>query len=427
MLGKLGNIKDLATNSFKDLLNQFRKPEKINYKGEDFADGLEVTEITNLTTFSSKTGGNTIYLKGTRLPKQPFAWGGSQRIIKEYYPGNPEPAVQVLGSREENVTLEGRWRDQRTKVTTNADLKNPDKYGVSYRLQEYFDALRRRGNLIYMRLGEWERYGYIEETNFQMKTIGHIEWKIVFSVISRTKPEQNFFATTLQQVPLDTNILVAVAATNISTDAFLALPVPTSLLGSLQNAIASLAAKIKTVTQFVDGVLGAAENTVAQVNRAISLIKGLRGDIARYKRRMGQLTMDIAAMPSTFSHAERRKWVDVINLNIYQSLHAPSRPTRLTTTPPVRSYLSSESSITQGQNIRETPSLETLLKRLETQLLAIQKTLPLARYRVRQGDTLAKLAFTYYKNSELWQRIYTHNKLTSTDLVVGTLLEIPKL
>ena len=150
MLGKLGNIKDLAKNSFNDLLNQFRKPERITYKGEDFADGLEVTEITNLTTFTSKTGGNTIYLKGTRLPKQPFTWGGSQRIIKEYYPGNPEPAVQVLGAREENVTLEGRWRDQRTKITTNADLKNPDKYGVSYRLQEYFDALRRRGNLINM-------------------------------------------------------------------------------------------------------------------------------------------------------------------------------------------------------------------------------------------------------------------------------------
>jgi LysM repeat protein len=426
MLGSFGDIKKIAADTLSDFLAPFRSPLNIGYQGEDFPDGLQVTEITDLATFRDGTGGSTIFLKGTRMPKQPFTWGGSQRITKEYYPGNLEPAVQILGPREENVTLEGKWSDKRNKVKSASDLQNPDIYGISYQLQEYFDALRMRGNLIYMRLGEWERYGYIEETNFMMKTIGFIEWKIVFSVISKFKPTQNFFANNLQELPIDTNLQMAVAATDFNTDSLLDLPVPSGIFSEFSNAMSSIAGKIATVTKFVDGTLALAEKTTDHIGKALSLIKGLRGDIARFKRRIGLLGVSISDISMSFSAAERRKYADVINFNLRQGLHKPSRPTVLKSSANVGSYLSTTSSLTSASAVRTTPSLEILLSRLQRQLEAISKTLPLARYRVRQGDTLAKIAYTFYKNSELWQRIYTHNKLSSTELLVGSILEIPK-
>jgi nucleoid-associated protein YgaU len=58
---------------------------------------------------------------------------------------------------------------------------------------------------------------------------------------------------------------------------------------------------------------------------------------------------------------------------------------------------------------------------------AMQETTPLTRYRVVDGDSLQKISGRFYSNADHWKKIYDHNKLTSTVLVSGSVLEIPKV
>ena len=67
------------------------------------------------------------------------------------------------------------------------------------------------------------------------------------------------------------------------------------------------------------------------------------------------------------------------------------------------------------------------LAKLQMQFEAIRKTLPKARYKVQAGDTLQRISIKYYGTPNSWDKIYDHNKLTSTDLTRGTVLEIPNL
>lgn len=408
---------DIWKNTVNNLLSPLRAPGAIvEYSGDDFADGLQITEVTDVSGFDPNgESGNTVFLAGSHLPKAPFTWGGSQRITKEYYPGNPEPAVQVLGSKESNVVLEGRWHTRHHKDG-----------GLVWKLQDYFDALRLRGNLIYLRLGTWARYGYIEENEFRMKNLRDIEWKLTFTILGKEKPFFNFFADTVQEVSLDLGVKMAVATASIVQ--IPVLPYPNDILDVISTAVAGLFAKVSAVTKFIDGVLSLAEKTIAQIQRCILLIKSVRSEIARFKRRLGFLKVDVEDISTSFNSLERRRYSDAINKAIRDIQHKPSLPVAVTgLSATTLAMLSKDASKSSAANIRTTPSLETMLSRLDKQLKAIARTIPQARHLVQAGDTLAKIAIRYYKDAEQWKRLYDHNKLTSTLLVSGTVLEVPKL
>jgi len=67
------------------------------------------------------------------------------------------------------------------------------------------------------------------------------------------------------------------------------------------------------------------------------------------------------------------------------------------------------------------------LQRLKERLSQLSQSLPLGRHLVVTGDTLQKIAIKFYGSADNWKRIYDYNSLTTTDLVVGRLLEIPRI
>ena len=69
------------------------------------------------------------------MPHQPFAFGGSLKVVKEYYPANPEAVTQVLNSEESDLNLKGRFY---SKQYTEDGYYTPKKYC------DALDLLRRR-------------------------------------------------------------------------------------------------------------------------------------------------------------------------------------------------------------------------------------------------------------------------------------------
>jgi nucleoid-associated protein YgaU len=133
------------------------------------------------------------------------------------------------------------------------------------------------------------------------------------------------------------------------------------------------------------------------VNRAIGLIRNARSTISSSARRINALATSVSSLGSTVT-AEFSKTVATVK------------------------------SVNHIHDIRYNyGNLAGLLASLESQFAALRKTIPLQRHLVITGDTLQKLSNKYYNTPDHWQDIYDHNKLTTTLLVVGSVLEIPKV
>jgi hypothetical protein len=381
----LKTVTDPVSNLVSDTLGVVFGRKSRPERGPDFPDGFRVVEIID----GHESPDSEIRLTGNMLPFTPFEWGGEQRLGKEYYPGNPEPAVQVLGAKEGDVTIHGKFKDKR--------LKDPSLYGVAYKLAEYMDKLRRRGNLCKFSLGPWVRYGFIEKTDFKLDKLSSVEYSLQLFVVGFNPPTNCKIVARTKEIPLATNkeLIKAVSDFNAKYSA-----VPTSMPKSigdvLNGAIGDVAKAINLVTNFVDAYVTAAEDVQKSVNRALGLIKNARTQLGVFKRRIGGLQTGFNSLSNDTKAATNFSAVFTNQRHIIESVSATS-------------------------------SLAALLAAMQKQFEAIARTTPQARYKVIDGDTLQKVSLKFYKSADHWNLIYDHNKLSTTVLTQGMMLEIPHL
>lgn len=350
---------------------KFLGPDFSEFKIVEIVDGKELTK-------------DAIILAGSFMPFQPFEFGGTQQIVKDYYPGNSEPVVQVLGSRENDTTIRGRFRTKR--------FKDKSLRQAAQEYQELIDAVRLRGNLVKLTLGEWRRYGFIEECNFKLNRLADIEYEIKFVIIGINPPSDLKFIADPKDSPIEANKqLTAAALAFLQSYKSYPSSMPKSLSDTIDGLVSEIATKINLVTSFVDSIVGDAEKLVSSVNRAVGLIKNAKYTVANTIIRLEVLKKQAANVPKQLGASG--------TLKNYGHIHQIERGNTA-----ILAYLA------------------TLQKKME----AFSTSVPAARHLVRSGDTLQSLAIKYYQNADNWKKIYDHNKLVSTELVVGRVLEIPK-
>lgn len=354
----------------------------------DFPAGFRITEIIN----GVPQVNDTIVLQGNFLPHQPFEFGGEQKIIKDYYPGNSEPVVQVLGARETDMAIKGRFKTKRLKDNG----KEWRLVGQEY--QQLLDDVRLRGNLLRLELGEWHRYAFMEKTAFKINKLSDIEYEISFSIVGFNQPSNcKFLENPDDDLIRPNKELIAKAATEIADYRNYPDEMPRSLADFLNDQISTVAEAINLVTNFIDGVFTTAQDVEASAARAVGLIKNARTKISVYQRRMGQLNYGLTSMGAKQSVAGLKSAARYNNVaHILKTMAG---------------FL----------------SFSVLLAALQLKYAALIKTTPLRRHLVVEGDSLQKLAVRFYSNQDMWEKIYKHNKLTSTVLARGAVLEIPRL
>lgn len=370
--------------------NPFQK--KVSRQGErpiDFPAGFVITEFVG----GMRIANTEIRLLGNLMPMQPFEWETEQRLVTNWYPGNPEPAVHVLGFKRGPVTIKGRFKDKR--------YKDPSYYGVAYQYARACEEMQKRGNILRFGMhgpaGDWIRYGYIEKTSFKMDIQARIEYEITFLLVSTTMPRNNYFVSRDQTSPDGVNqTLINSAATFQSTYSAVPESMPQSISGFLNDIISGVAKNVNLVTGFVDTLISTAADIKASANRAIGLIKNARTQLAIYRRQIGQLTGNFQNLSSQGNNVGK-----------------------------VRDTYNNLAFLTNMRAQMNTVSSD--MARMQARFLAISVTIPLARYKVVDGDTLQRISVRYYQAPDNWKDIYDHNKLQSTILVGGQVLEIPKL
>lgn len=356
--------------------NPFDRSVTPAFDGNDFSDGMELQEL-----LPNGNNGEKIVLIGNLMPKIPFTFGGSQRIKKEFYSGYSEPAMHVLGPEETDITINGEFKDKRY---SNPALKN-----IATEFQKQVDAFRIRGNIVKIRLGEFERFCIISSTKFEMDRLSKIRYSITFSVIGLNAPQNARFLNKTKEVPFAINKELIDQATNFQRT-YTSFPdsVPRSIADQLNGLISDVAGAIATVTGFVDQIVSTVQDVQKSVERAKGLIKYTQNKIREYKRIAG------AFSPFDGNQALTGRY---------------------------------ESAKFYSGSLSAASALSSTLQRLKERLSQLSQSLPLGRHLVVTGDTLQKIAIKFYGSADNWKRIYDYNSLTTTDLVVGRLLEIPRI
>jgi LysM repeat protein len=359
---------------------------------QDFPGGFQITEYINGIA-QKGVPGMDLALVGNMMPMQPFPWEREQKIVKEYYPGNPEASVQIMGGQQPPLVIKGRFKDKRYKTA--------NYYGVSYIMSQALDEMCDRGNLLRFgfsgQKGSWWRFGFLEKNSWKLNKLSWIDYEITFQIISDQQPVNGKFAADEKQVPgqLNTTLISQAAAFQAS---YSAIPktMPQSIAGLLNNIIGGVAKNIALVTNFVQTVISTASDIEASANRALGLIKNAQANISSFSRQINGLSNSFANYSSSGGSVSQAA---SFYTNIQYILEAQAG----------------------------TVTLAQMLAQLEATFKNLSLSVPKARYKVKQGDTLQNISIRFYGVQDYWTNIYDHNKLESTVLVNGTILEIPNL
>jgi len=322
-----------------------------------------------------------VYLRGNQLPHDSLPFGGKQRIVKEFYSGYTEPVMHILGPQESDSIIKGKLKDKRFPI---------GGHGVSMEIQKLIDSIRIRGNLCRFVMGEWERYGFIEEVDFRVFRTTEIEYEIKLSVSGFTAPQNAKFLEKDRLVPFDINEALIAEA-----DKFLKLGldypdgIPFSILRLFNSLIGAIAGAINALTSFVDGIIKAIGDIKKTINRAISLIRHTKNKIAQYVSFVSNFSFNDLDYSSLTSRYDMGKY-------------------------------------TAGQ-VSGSASMYSLLNKFEGRFKNILAENPLDSHMVVTDDTLQSIAIKYYNDSAQWKKIYDYNDLYTTQLETGTVLDIPEL
>lgn len=158
-------------------------------------------ESTALTL--AEEGGGTLELRGRALPYMPLAISGKQRAEFNWYPGNPQATVQMLGPEEQSITLKGFWKDKFIQgsgdalyySTRGAEILartgtaiTPEGVANVGELVKIVDDMRRMGRRIMLTWDKLIRYGHITGFTQTWHTTHYCEWELEFSVVSLEEP-----------------------------------------------------------------------------------------------------------------------------------------------------------------------------------------------------------------------------------------------
>ena len=274
---------DIPGDAISGLKNLIENPFNSSLGGVPRADFSEGFVIQEILANGKDDEANRIVLAGNMLPKQPFKFGGTLRHNKQHYPGSNEPVFHISGSNENDVVINGRLYDKR--------YKSKDLRGVAYEMAKLIIAARKRGNLMRIKLGEWERYGFLVEDGIDLKTLADLDYTLTFSISGFQKPFNYQILGENKQIPETIKReLVAAAQKFQSTYSNIPKNVPRSIADKIRGAISDVATVIATVTGFIDTVVETGQDIGSALNRGIGLVRFAQNKLYNYKKILGGIS-----------------------------------------------------------------------------------------------------------------------------------------
>lgn len=325
----------------------------------------------------------SVALRGRALPHQGSAsWGGRMRTKSNWYAGNPEATLQVLGPEELPTTIEGWWKDR--YLSADVSVTGFDAPTTSEELVAIFDAIRIAGQALRVSWGPHVREGVL--TKFEVKPI-RVEdhpWEAEFTWYKRDgvnaprattdrRPESEVRAqmTAMDDVSVQEPVTV-VSSSSASFAASL-----TSIRGACGKAFDAV--------RTIQGQAALPVNAVQQMTAAASSIRS----------EVETLLVGLVDAPY-LAHQLQDGVVAVLNVEGWRrSLGLRVHDLRATVQRQAQDF---------ARRYRPPGSVVIVMP---------------------AGTTLRKLAARYYGDADLWYRIAEANDITTSTPAPGTRLLIP--
>jgi hypothetical protein len=348
-----------------------------------------------------KGGQNRVLkLRGSAMPMRPTSWGGKQRVITTWYPGNIEATQQVLGPEEGQTEVKGVWRIRRLEVNKEPVIFKvngvEEKLTTPEAVREAFESIAREGQLLRVTWGGIIRFGRIIDYDFPHDRLEDIEWKATFVWKSRgatipranAQPQGGTQIGALERAYNDFND--AVNDANRSIDAALGLDptAPGFNLRKMTNAARRIQGAVSRATALADRAVKAVRLPLEIVNSFAAVATDIRAQVQGVVDEVANTPLEFM---STVSNVERA----------------------------VVAYTSFHTSRVRAQDVaREMYRQEQArLRQVQPQFLDVVVG--------KQGQSLRDLARRYYGDSDAWQIIADANGLSNSILDGGEVLTIP--
>lgn len=366
-------------------------------------------------------------LIGRALPYRPISFSGEQRAEFTWYTGNPVATMQVLGSEENETTIEGIWKDkflgttilsafdsngQPTIATGIATLK--DDTGASVNLTTAWDVvqaanvMRREGQLVSVTWANVVRHGLMKKFVFSPENIHDFKWEMVFQWISQgdvsfpaNPVTGSSFGDFVQNIAAAAQVIQGIADT-VTTSISVGKSYVNSLtntLATVNNAISDLADTVTSISQSTIDPSSAAQKGAAQATQAIN-------DLVL-------LSSAVTAAPSVVVSADYTNTPTGINgvASVSTQSYGQVLSVELATRQLLKASRQSQAQAAQQR--------AQLLKQIDVDIIAV--------FIAQNNTDLRDVSTQYYGTPDDWIQIRTFNHFTSSKLTAGQTVFVPKL
>lgn len=330
----------------------------------------------------------TVELRNRALPYQAVQWGGSQHYVQTWYPGNPQATIQVLGPREEDVSINGMWKSRyigdHVSVTGFDDIIQSSESMTAEKLVQIFHILRRSGNLLEVRWGPEIRRGILKEFTPDYDRVEDIRWTCVFAwtqVGDRPAPRASETSQPESELESSMDELDEVAS-----------EVPETLLpssyGPLLTDIAAIRAGVVGLSAVLATIFGKIRIEVATRKAVEAFVK--------------QILIDSNSVIDQSTNGTYLPFVPIDTLDrVFDA----------------ENWRRSIGSATRGVQIAAIRARENVRQRGLPNIRRVVK--------VRQNQTLRTIALAEYGSSDDWQIIGNANNIYTPIVAPGTTIVIP--
>lgn len=337
----------------------------------------------------------TITLYDRALPYRPFSLKGTQRVELTWLAGYAEATATVLGPAIEPTTITGMWKVKYlndTRLPAMVEDNGVAVYSMDDTI-EAFNTIRREGLLLRVAWGTVVRKGFLKSFEVSYLDLEDATWTMEFVWINEGE----------ETVPV-------------------VVPQPSSTQGAAnqyrqqleQTATAAEAAPYGQSfrqREITERILDSIESSVQAANTVLALQFGIAIKPLDATRRMLAVAVSVVAQNDTLIARYSDQVPGASSLTPLPLQTAPQR---------LAAQVNSRAVIKLSRTMRQTAIEQQLALSTQTtsQILAL--------YVGRDGDDLRHLAVRYYGNELEWRRLLTFNQLSSSLLVAGQIVLIPK-
>lgn len=397
-------------------------------------------------------------LTGRALPYRPLTFSGTMRADVTYYPGNPEPTVQMLGSSEEETTITGMWKDrflgdgQEHAVVSSTSPIPVTNVGVigpllstgmqtsrtvlskALDVVKVVDDMRRKGQLVRVSWDEFVREGFITKFEQTWDRKQDVAWSITFRFINQGDRVPPAKTGPLTASPLQFASMLQGQAELCAS--FFGRSVFNRAIVKFRNANTFLQNKRDLLRDFsnqVDALVNPGSLFVSLSKEFISTFGGLVTD----SRDLLGKGLDGVIGKVDFANSVLAQMNNVLDKSTAFRLKVRGQP--------LEAYLRLRPATDKSSLLGKVLSLSTSLRGVSKQLSRLSGNVadsravvrtdmqstrdggtgPSVPFIARQGDDLRKVARIVFGNASAWQVIARYNNLSSSQLEVGQRVYIP--